>query len=171
MLHTPKLSRMQVTMMEERHRALLALCLELEELARDLKHAIVPASTRPIAAQLEPLVDAAHKLEEETLYPTLEEQAGSCFSSLMIAQIKAEHGVDRKAAHELKLTLDAVADGRCRLSLDTVARMTTRFQDYLQRHVAAEQILLDNLVAAAGGHDPDTGSPAPPKSFLPPADP
>jgi hemerythrin-like domain-containing protein len=172
MLHTPKLSRMQVTLMEERHRALLALCLELEELARDLEHAIVPASVRPIAAQLEPLVDAAHKLEEETLYPNLEERAGSCFSSLMIAQIKAEHSVDRKAAHELKLTLDAVADGRCRLSLDTVARMTTRLQDYLQRHVAAEQILLDNLVAAAGCQGPDATSPARPESSAsPPAGP
>ncbi len=171
MLHTPRLSSTQVALMEERHRALLALCVELDEVATDFARSIVPAAVMSVAARLEPLVEAAHQLEEETLYPTLEENAGSCFSSLMIAQIKAEHSVDRKAAHELKLTLGAVADGRCRLSLDMVARMTRRFQEYLQRHVAAEQILLDNLIAATGGPDPDTATPARLQSSLPPAGP
>ncbi len=147
MINTSTPSMSQVHLMEDHHQALLALCGELEDLATGLERNMVPAMTRRVAAQLEPLVEAAQTLEEETLYPNLEERAGSCFSSLMIAQIKAEHGGDRKAAHEISLTLRAVADGRCTLSLDTVARMTKGFQDYLRRHVAAEQTLLDTLLA------------------------
>ena len=57
--------------------------------------------------------------------------------------------LDRRAAHELSRTLEAVVAGRCGLSLDTVVHMTRGFQEYLRRHVAAEQMLLDTLLATA----------------------
>jgi hemerythrin-like domain-containing protein len=97
---------------------------------------------------VEPLVMSAHTFEEESFYPSLEEHASSCFGSLMIAQIKSEHRVDRRAAHELAMTLRALADRRCRLSLEAVATMTRGFLEYVMRHIAAEKVLLDTLLVA-----------------------
>lgn len=141
------LTASKVGRLEERHRALLALCLELEELAVEFENGLVPAAAGVVADTIEPLVKEAHRLEEEDLYPNLEARAVSCFGSLIIAQVKAEHHVDRRAAHELALTLRAVGNRRCALSLKTVANMTLSFQEYLRRHVTAEQMLLANLLA------------------------
>jgi hypothetical protein len=141
------LTASKVGRLDTRHGALLALCLELEELAAEFDSGLVPKNTGIVAGKVEPLVKAAHRLEEEAFYPNLEARATSCFGSLMIAQIKSEHRVDGRAAHELALTLRAVADHRCALSLETVAYMTRSFQEHLRRHVAAEQMLLENLLA------------------------
>lgn len=133
--------------LEDRHWALLALCLELEELAAEFEKGLVPTATGIVAGRIEPLVGAAHRLEEEAFYPQLEARAGSCFGSLMIAQIKSEHRVDARAAHELALTLRAIADRCCALGLEMVADMTRSFQEHIRRHVTAEQMLLENLQA------------------------
>jgi hemerythrin-like domain-containing protein len=141
------LTTSEIGRLEECHGALLVLCLELEELAAELESGLVPAAVGIVADKVEPLVAEAHRLEEEAFYPSLEARAASCFGSLMIAQIKSEHRVDRRAAHELALTLRAVGNHRCALGLDTVAHMTSSFQEYLRRHVTAEQMLLANLLA------------------------
>ena len=143
------LTASKVGLLEERHRALLALCLELEELAGELEGGRLPATAGIVASKIEPLVKAAHAMEEQDFYPSLEARAASCFGALMIAQIKSEHRVDRRAAHELALTLRAVADQRCALGLDTVAHMARGFQEYLRRHITAEQMLLENLLTTA----------------------
>lgn len=144
----------QVSLLEDRHFELLALCLELEELAADLDGGDIPAKVATLAARVEPLLTEAQRLEEESFYPCLEEYAGSCFGSLMIAQIKSEHRLDRRAAHELAMTLNALGHRRCSLSLETVALMVRGFQEYLRRHVCAEQILIDSLLAATGDAAP-----------------
>lgn len=148
-MHSPTqgLTASEVQRLEKHHRELLHLCLELEDVAAELDGGRVPSATHRIAQTLEPLVSAAHRLEEDSLYPDLERHAGSCFGSLMIAQIKAEHRVDHRAARELALTLAAISGRRSRLRLDTVANMVRAFQEYLRRHVAAEQMLLFRLLA------------------------
>lgn len=150
-----RLPASQVSLLEDRHRALLALCLELEDLALELDGGAVPAAVSGIAQRLEPLLTSAQTLEEESFYPSLEDNAGSCFGSLMIAQIKSEHRLDRRAAHELSRTLEAVATGRCGLGLGTVAHMTRGFQEYLRRHISAEQMLLETLTATAAEDAPE----------------
>ena len=67
---------------------------------------------------------------------------------MTIERLKAEHRCDRLAAEELSLTLKAVADGRCGLSPDTVARMLGGFQESLRRHVFSEKMILESLLAA-----------------------
>lgn len=142
-----KLTAAEVQRLEAHHRGLLDLCLELEEIASELEGGRVPPKTRQLAKTLEPLVAAAHRLEEDSLYPDLERHAGSCFGSLMITQIKSEHRVDLRAARELALTFAALARRRCKLGLDTVAHMVRGFQEYLRRHIAAEQMLLFSLLS------------------------
>jgi hemerythrin-like domain-containing protein len=141
------LTTSKIGCLEERQGALLALCLELEELAAELESGLVPTSVGIVANKVEPLVAEAHRVEEEAFYPSLEARTTSCFGSLMITQIKSEHRVDGRAAHELALTLRAVADRRCALGLDTVAYMARSFQEHLRRHVTAERLLLENLLA------------------------
>lgn len=142
-----KLTAAEVQRLEAHHQGLLDLCLELEEMASELESGRVPARTRHLAKTLEPLIAAAHRLEEDSLYPDLERHAGSCFGSLMITQIKSEHRVDLRAARELALTFAALASRRCKLGLDTVAHMVRGFQEYLRRHIAAEQMLLFSLLS------------------------
>ncbi|WP_159952308.1 hemerythrin domain-containing protein [Rhizobium sp. 18065] len=144
---THGLTAAEVRQLEVHHRDLLQLCLELEDVAAELDVGRVPPKTQRLAKTMEPLISAAHRIEEDSLYPDLERHAGSCFGSLMIAQIKAEHRVDHRAARELALTLTAIAGRRSRLGLDIVANMVRGFQEYLRRHVAAEQMLLFCLLA------------------------
>lgn len=140
------LTATEVKALEDKHRDLLILCLKLEELAANLDTGEIPRGLQKVAKHIEPLVAAAHTLEEQKLYPDLELHAGSCFGSLLLDQVKSEHRVDRRAARELSLTLAAVAHKRCKLNLDTVAHMVRGFQDAVRRHITAEQMLLQQLL-------------------------
>lgn len=137
----------EVRALEDKHRDLLILCLRLEELATDFDAGEIPRGIQTVAKHIEPLVAAAHILEEQKFYPDLELHAGSCFGSLLLDQVKSEHRVDRRAARELSLTLAAVARKRCRLSLETVAHMVRGFQEAVRRHITAEQMLLQQLLS------------------------
>lgn len=140
------LTATEVRALEDKHRDLLILCLKLEELAADFDTGEIPRGIQKVAKHIEPLVAAAHTLEEQKFYPELELHAGSCFGSLLLDQVKSEHRVDRRAARELSLTLAAVARKRCRLSLKTVAHMVRGFQEAVRRHITAEQMLLQQLL-------------------------
>lgn len=141
------LTAAEVRALEDKHRDLLMLCLQLEELATDFDAGEVPRGIGKVAKHIEPLIAAAHTLEEQKFYPDLELHAGSCFGALLLDQVKSEHRVDRRAARELSLTLAAVAQKRCRLSLNTVAHMVRGFQEALRRHITAEQMLLQQLLS------------------------
>ncbi|ODT23147.1 MAG: hypothetical protein ABS35_13310 [Kaistia sp. SCN 65-12] len=141
------LTATEVRALEDKHRDLLILCLKLEELACDFDTGEIPRGIQKVAKHIEPLVEAAHILEEQKLYPDLQLNAGSCFGSLLLDQVKSEHHVDRRAARELSLTLAAVARKRCKLSLDTVAHMVRGFQEAVRRHITAEQMLLQQLLS------------------------
>ena len=136
----------EVTALEDKHHDLLVLCLQLEELATDFDAGALPNGIENVAKLIEPLLVAAHTLEEQRLYPGLEFHAKSCFGVLLLDQVKSEHRVDRRAARELSLTLEAVAHKRCRLSLKTVATMVRGFQEAIRRHVTAEQLLLQQFL-------------------------
>nr|WP_298097300.1 hemerythrin domain-containing protein [uncultured Shinella sp.] len=131
--------------LEALHGNLLDLCLRLEEAAGDPAGA---AELRDLADAIPPLLKSVHDLEERLLFPDFDRHAGSCFAAMTIERLKAEHRCDRLAAEELSLTLKAVADGRCGLSPDTVARMLGGFQESLRRHVFSEKTILESLLAA-----------------------
>lgn len=140
------LTATEVRALEDKHRDLLMLCLQLEELANDFDAGEVPRGIGKVAKHIEPLIAAAHSLEEQKFYPDLELNAGSCFGSLLLGQVKSEHRVDRRAARELSLTLAAVARKRCKLRLETVAHMVRGFQEAVRRHITAERMLLQQLL-------------------------
>ena len=131
--------------LETLHSDLLDLCLRLEEAASD---PTIAGELRELADGIPPLLKSVHDLEERLLFPDFDRHAGSCFAAMTIERLKAEHRCDRLAAEELSLTLKAVADGRCGLSPDTVARMLAGFQESLRRHVFSEKMILESLLAA-----------------------
>ncbi len=134
-----------VARLEALQKDLLDLCLRLEEAASDAS--LVP-DLGQVAASLPPLLDAVHDLEERVLFPDFDRHAGSCFATIAIARLKAEHRCDRLAGEELSLTLKAVADNRCGLSPDRVSRMIGGFQESLRRHVYSEKMILEALLSA-----------------------
>lgn len=131
--------------LETLHSDLLDLCLRLEDAASD---PTIARELRDLADAIPPLLKSVHDLEERLLFPDFDRHAGSCFAAMTIERLKAEHRCDRLAAEELSLTLKAVADGRCGLSPDTVARMLAGFQESLRRHLFSEKMILESLLAA-----------------------
>ncbi|WP_337183686.1 hemerythrin domain-containing protein [Shinella sp.] len=141
----PSLAAADIGRLEALHKDLLDLCLRLEEAAGEPG---IASELRNLADAIPPLLRAVHDLEERLLFPDFDRNAGSCFAALTIERLKAEHRYDRLAAEELSLTLKAVAEERCALSPDTVARMIGGFQESLRRHVFSEQVLLEALLSA-----------------------
>ncbi|MCJ8151671.1 hemerythrin domain-containing protein [Shinella sedimenti] len=139
------LTAADIARLETLHSDLLDLCLRLEDAASDPTMA---RELRDLADAIPPLLKSVHDLEERLLFPDFDRHAGSCFAAMTIERLKAEHRCDRLAAEELSLTLKAVADGRCGLSPDTVARMLAGFQESLRRHLFSEKIILESLLAA-----------------------
>ncbi|WP_312415945.1 hemerythrin domain-containing protein [Shinella sp.] len=139
------LTAADIARLETLHSDLLDLCLRLEDAASDPTMA---RELRDLADAIPPLLKSVHDLEERLLFPDFDRHAGSCFAAMTIERLKAEHRCDRLAAEELSLTLKAVADGRCGLSPDTVARMLAGFQESLRRHLFSEKMILESLLAA-----------------------
>ena len=139
------LTAADIRRLETLHSDLLNLCLRLEEAASD---PAIAEELRDLADAIPPLLKSVHDLEERLLFPDFDRHAGSCFAAMTIERLKAEHRCDRLAAEELSLTLKAVADDRCGLSPDTIARMLGGFQESLRRHVFSEKLLVERLLAA-----------------------
>ena len=139
--------------LEACHRDILDLCLRLEAAAGlveagQAEGADEASVWRDLAAAMPALIGRAQDLEERVFFPDFDRHAGSCFAAITIERLKAEHRCDRLAAGELASTLMALAEGRCRLAGETVARMIGGFQESLRRHVLAERIMLEALIAA-----------------------
>ena len=134
--------------LEACHGDLLDLCLRLEAAAGEVDATADGPDWRRLAAAIPLLLGQAQELEERVFFPDFDRHAGSCFAAMTIERLKAEHRYDRLAAEELSLTLTALADGRCGLAAETVARMIGGFQESLRRHVLTERIMLEALIAA-----------------------
>lgn len=134
--------------LEADHQGILGLCLRLEQAVEDLKSGFPGQDIAALAASIRPLLTETHGVEEDALFPDFNRHAGSCFGAMMIEQLKAEHRCDLLAGEELAQTLTALAEGRCRLPLETVASMTSGFLESLRRHVHAEKLMLETLLAA-----------------------
>lgn len=142
-----RLGAAEVGRLEALHGHLLAICLWLEEAAADIEtYAGKPG--RDLAVSIPGLLDEVHDLEERVLFPDFNRTAGSCFAATATERLKAEHRCDRLAAAELSRVLSALADGRSNLALETISRMLHGFQESLRRHIHAESLLLETLLAA-----------------------
>ncbi len=142
-----QLGAVEISRLEILHGELLAICLRLEEAAADIEMSACTLD-RDLAEAIPRILNEAHNLEEQALFPDFDRNAGSCFAAIVIERLKAEHRCDRLAAEELSLMLRALADDRCNLARESIARILNSFQETLRRHIYAESVLLETLVAA-----------------------
>lgn len=133
--------------LETLHRELLTICLRLEEVAADIEMS-ASEPVRELAQSIPAILKEVHDLEEHTLFPDFDRNAGSLFAAKAIERLKADHRCDRLAAEELSLLFCALADGRSDLGPDTIARLLHGFQEALRRHIHAESLLMEALLAA-----------------------
>jgi len=134
--------------LEANHQQLLGLSLQFEQAMQEIGGDPEYADLRRLSSAISLLLQNAHDLEEQVLFPGFDHRAGSCFSTMIIQHLKAEHRYDRLAAEELRLTLIALSEGRCTLPLDTIARMLSGFLEGLRRHVSTEKLMMETLLAA-----------------------
>ncbi|MNL69324.1 hypothetical protein D3C87_1941730 [compost metagenome] len=70
------------------------------------------------------------------------------FAAQAIGRLKADHRCDLLTAEEISLVLRGLADGQCDLRPDNIARLLHGFQEALRRHIHAESLLMETLLAA-----------------------
>lgn len=141
-----QLGAAEISRLETLHGDLLSICLQLEEAAADIETS-ARDPYRDLAEAIPRVLNEAHDLEERALFPDFDRNAGLGFAAVAIERLKAEHRCDQLAAQELSLVLRALADGRCDLGRETIARMLHGFQEALRRHLHAESLLLETLLA------------------------
>lgn len=144
----PTLSARDLRGLESNHQGLLSMCLDLEQAMDELEHDMVLTDLHRLADSIVRCMKEAHDLEERILFPDFDRRAGSCFSAMIIEQLKADHRYDSLAAEELSLTLRALAEGRCRLSFETIVCMLGGFLECLRRHVSTEKMMIEALLVA-----------------------
>jgi Hemerythrin HHE cation binding domain. len=144
----PTLNAKDLRGLEANHQGLLRVCLDLEQAMDELGHDTPQTDLRRLADSIVQCLKEAHDLEERILFPDFDRRAGSCFSAMIIEQLKAEHRYDSLAAEELSLTLRALTEGRCRLSFETIVCMLGGFLECLRRHVSTEKLMIEALLVA-----------------------
>ena len=126
--------------LEQNYQRLLDLCDLLEIIADALPHADAGLCISTADA-LEPLVEAAHVLEEEVLFPLLSASRRPELDRTM-ARLRQEHLSDSCTAEEVSEILHDMAAGRPALSPDAVGYLLRAFFDGMRRHVRGELELM-----------------------------
>ena len=122
-----------------------ALCDELEAIADSLPSRLDRLRCLDLASRLVPLLRAAHRYEEELIFPAF--QAGSPLASATgtILRLKSEHLYDEGCAEELTEELMRIGHGGRIDNAEALGFMLRAFFGTVRRHVAFE---IDHLLAS-----------------------
>jgi hemerythrin-like domain-containing protein len=130
----------------------LALCTTLEAIADSLPDRVDRGVCVSTAKALAPLIDHAHRMEEDILFPTLR-AAGLVTADLAAAleRFKIEHAGDEFFAEELVDVLLSYGAGTPTQSAEATGYMLRGFFETLRRHIASEQELLLPVMEGLNG--------------------
>jgi Hemerythrin HHE cation binding domain len=130
---------------------LLALCTVLEQIADSLPDKFDQQVCMHAARALVPLMDRAHRLEEEVLFPALT-QSGSVLIDLkaMVEQLKFDHLGDEFFAEELAETLASYGAGAPLHDAEATGYMLRGFFVNIRRHTALEHELFAPVLGLEG---------------------
>lgn len=133
----------------------LALCDALEHLADGLPGHVDRDGCLRIARAIPPLLQKAHRLEETTLFPLLEDRWNSLPGlPQTIEVLRFEHLEDESYADELHDALIAHGRGMDRPSAETLGYMLRSFFENIRRHVRFDaEVLIPLLISV----QPDPG--------------
>lgn len=123
------------------YQQMLGMCDTLEAIADSLPDHHPRHRCQDVSDRLEALVEATHRLEEDTLFPALV-AANRPGLTVTVARLRQEHRADSSAAGEVSEVLRSLASGRAELSRDAVGYLLRAFFDAMRRHVRAELELI-----------------------------
>ncbi|MCB1740248.1 MAG: hemerythrin domain-containing protein [Gammaproteobacteria bacterium] len=124
----------------------LKLCDRLEDIADSLPHGVDRQSCIYIARALGPLMARAHRIEEDQLFPAVEEMGNMVLDArTALAHLKLDHAGDICFAEELIEALMQVGRGDEVPGADTIGYMLRGFFESLRRHIAFETQLANLL--------------------------
>ncbi len=123
--------------------ALDVLCRDLEAIADGLPASIDVQASLVIARNILPVINAAHKFEEEHVFPILLEAArNSATMKDEIERLKSEHWVDEDYGEEVFLALKDYAAHQNPSRAETLSWMLRGFFESMRRHIAYEHAVI-----------------------------
>jgi len=129
----------------------LALCETLEAIADSLPDQVDRQTCIQTARVLGPLIDRAHRMEEEVLFPALEKaQNVKLDLSATLERLRLEHAGDEFFAEELVEVLMSYGAGTPVQSAEATGYMLRGFFETLKRHIAFEHALLGPIIQDLG---------------------
>ena len=121
------------------HTQQLALCDKLESIADRLPDSIDPQDMLLVAQQIFPLVNKAHKFEEETVFRLLQKNLLHAPDiEPTIERLRFEHWEDESFAQELQESMTGYVTGQTPKRPDTLSYMLRGFFEGMRRHIAFE---------------------------------
>ena len=121
------------------HRAQLDLCRRLESVADDLPNNFNPQECLSISWQLFSTVKAAHKFEEEELFPMLDTVTGFPLEmKKTVERLRYEHWEDEMSAEDISFYLKQLVRKPEDVNIGKTSYMLRGFFDGMRRHTAFE---------------------------------
>lgn len=122
----------------------LALCEQLENIADSLPNQVDDRTCINTAKMIIPLINRAHKMEQEILFPLLEDNQ-KCLANLSatLERIKREHMKDEFLAEEISELLLSYGRGKPTLDAEATGYILRGFFENLRRHIDFVHELLE----------------------------
>lgn len=130
----------------------LALCDTLEEIADSLPDSVDRQMCIHTARALGPVIDRAHRMEENIIFPALE-RFGAFVIDLKatLERLRIEHAGDEFFAEELVEVLMSYGAGNPVHNAEATGYMLRGFFESLRRHIAFESELLGPILLQLDG--------------------
>jgi hypothetical protein len=134
--------------MAEAHHTKLERCDRMEGIA-DALPSVDRMQCLQVANELVPLPRAAHRYEEDQVFPVFERTGGHELMARLasVRRLKAEHIEDEGAAQDLTELLLEIGHGRAIANPEALGFMLRAFFDTLRRHIAFEREHVVPIVA------------------------
>jgi len=141
-----------LAVMHHAHVTKLALCDRLEAIADALPSRINRFECEAAARAIVPLLESAHRFEEDVVFPFYEARSTSRLPVAdALQRLKAEHQEDASYGEEVAEALLQARTQEVVLGAETLGFMLRGFFGALRRHIAFERDYFAMIAAERGG--------------------
>lgn len=127
----------------------ICLCDRLEAVADALPDRLDRDECMRLAQTIGPLLQQAHAVEENLLYPYVERHHPGGVE--LVAQLRLEHAEDECFAEEVQLELLQIGQCQPMLAPEATGYMLRGFFEGIRRHIRRERELLAEMQQGEGG--------------------
>ena len=119
------------------------LCRDLEAIADELPTSVNVQTSLVVARSILPIINSAHKFEEEHIYPILLDaiRNGTTLKD-EIERLKSEHWVDEDYGEEICLALKDFVATQNPAKAESLSWMLRGFFESMRRHIAFEHAVI-----------------------------